>query len=91
MATHSNTLAWEIPWTEETGRLQSIGLHKSRTRLSCKSTIYICLKVFSNFPYDFLISIGCLSVLFNSSYCEFFSFPSIYFQLYSIMTGKHTL
>ena len=25
MATHSSTLAWEIPWTEETGRLQSIG------------------------------------------------------------------
>ena len=26
MATHSNTLAWEIPWTEEPGRLQSMGL-----------------------------------------------------------------
>ena len=25
MATHSNILAWEIPWTEELGRLQSIG------------------------------------------------------------------
>ena len=25
MATHSSTLAWEIPWTEEPGRLQSIG------------------------------------------------------------------
>jgi len=24
MATHSNTLAWEIPWTEEPGRLQSM-------------------------------------------------------------------
>ena len=23
-ATHSNTLAWEIPWTEELGRLQSM-------------------------------------------------------------------
>ena len=23
MATHSNILAWEIPWTEEPGRLQS--------------------------------------------------------------------
>ena len=26
MATHSNILAWRIPWTEEPGRLQSIGL-----------------------------------------------------------------
>ena len=23
--THSNILAWEIPWTEESGRLQSMG------------------------------------------------------------------
>jgi len=28
MATHSSTLAWEIPWTEEPGRLQSIGLQR---------------------------------------------------------------
>ena len=27
-ATHSSTLAWRIPWTEEPGRLQSIGLHR---------------------------------------------------------------
>ena len=33
MATHSSTLAWQIPWTEEPGRLQSMGL-LSRTRLS---------------------------------------------------------
>ena len=26
MATHSSILAWEIPWTEEPGGLQSIGL-----------------------------------------------------------------
>ena len=26
MATHSSVLAWRIPWTEEPGRLQSIGL-----------------------------------------------------------------
>ena len=34
MATHSSTLAWKIPWTEEPGRLQSIGVARSRTRLS---------------------------------------------------------
>ena len=26
MATHSSTLAWKIPWTEELGGLQSTGL-----------------------------------------------------------------
>ena len=30
MATHFSILAWEIPWTEKPGRLQSMGLQKSR-------------------------------------------------------------
>ena len=30
MATHSSTLAWKIPWTEEPGRLQSMGLQRIR-------------------------------------------------------------
>ena len=34
MATHSSILTWEIPWTEESGRLQSMGLRKSWTQLS---------------------------------------------------------
>ena len=28
MATHSSVLAWRIPWTEETGGLQSMGLQR---------------------------------------------------------------
>ena len=31
MATHSGILAWEIPWTEELGRLQSMGSQKNWT------------------------------------------------------------
>ena len=31
MATHSSTLAWKIPWTEEPGRLQSMGREESDT------------------------------------------------------------
>ena len=34
MASHSSLLAWRIPWTEEAGGLQSMGLKKSQTRLS---------------------------------------------------------
>ena len=30
MAAHSSSLAWKIPWTEEPGRLQSIGLQRVR-------------------------------------------------------------
>ena len=33
MATHSRILAWIITWTEEPGRLKSIGVAKSRTQL----------------------------------------------------------
>ena len=39
MATHSSTLAWKIPWMEEPGRLQSMGLqrvgHDWSTSLEC--------------------------------------------------------
>ena len=31
MATHSSTLAWKIPWTEEPDRLQSMGSRRSDT------------------------------------------------------------
>ena len=29
MATHSSILAWKIPWTEEPGRLQSMGSQRA--------------------------------------------------------------
>ena len=39
MVTHSSTLAWKIPWTEEPGRLQSVG-SLSQTRLSDLTFIF---------------------------------------------------
>ena len=48
MATHSSILAWEIPWTEEPGRLQSMGLQKSQIQLNdwaCVHTL-MCPAVF---------------------------------------------
>ena len=36
IATHSSILAWEIPWTEEFGRLQSMGSHGVRHDLATK-------------------------------------------------------
>ena len=39
MAIHSSTIAWKIPWTEELGRLQSMGSqrvgHDGATSLYC--------------------------------------------------------
>ena len=36
MAAHSSNLAWEVPWTEEPGGLQSVGLHRVRHGLVTK-------------------------------------------------------
>ena len=41
MAPHSGTLAWKIPWAEEPGRLQSMGL-RSRTLLSDFTFTFHC-------------------------------------------------
>ena len=44
MATHSSILAWKIPWTEEPGGLQSVGL-QSQTLLSIHTcTIMLMLR-----------------------------------------------
>ena len=40
MATHSGILAWEIPWTEEPGGLQSMGWQRVRHNLA---TEYACI------------------------------------------------
>ena len=44
MTTHSNILAWRIPWTEKSGGLQSIGLQKSHKRLNQLSMHSIRIK-----------------------------------------------
>ena len=41
MATHSSILAWRIPWTEEPGRLQSIGSQRVRHNWSNLAYIHI--------------------------------------------------
>ena len=38
MATHSRTIAWKIPWTEEPGRLQSMG--SQRVGHDCASSLH---------------------------------------------------
>ena len=43
MGTHSSILTWEIPWTEESGGLQTMGSQKSWTQLSTYKTALISL------------------------------------------------
>ena len=52
MATPASILAWEIPWTKESGGLQSTVLKKNWTRLSNSTTVpkQIILSVTPNLP-----------------------------------------
>ena len=40
VATHSSTLAWEIPWMEEPGRLQSMGSQRVRHNSVTSHTVF---------------------------------------------------
>ena len=45
MATHSSILAWKIPWTEEPGRLQSMGSQRvGHNRATSLSLFSLCIK-----------------------------------------------
>ena len=43
MATHSSILAWEIPWTEEPGGLQSMGSQRVRHNSNDFARLHTCL------------------------------------------------
>ena len=46
MATHSSILAWGIPWTEEPGGLQSMGLQRfDRATNTSMSTKFMCIDI----------------------------------------------
>ena len=51
MATHSSNLAWEVPWTEEPGGLQSMGLQS--LKILCLLPIYI-----SSLLFNYLLKIS---------------------------------
>ena len=51
MVTHSSILAWEIPWTEEPGGVQSMG--SKRVRHNCETNTYqhrFKFQVMDDFP-----------------------------------------
>jgi len=54
METHFSILAWEIPWTEEPGGLQSMGLQESDT------TEQLSIHTFATYLESFLLSISLI-------------------------------
>ena len=69
MALHSSTVAWKILWTEEPGRLQSMGVTKSRTRLS-DFTFTFLFHALEKEMTIFSHSEGCLFTLLIVSYTK---------------------
>ena len=71
MTTHSSTLAWKIPWTEEPGRLQSMGSQRVRhdwaMSLSLSYTQYISQLLYPSICWWILRLLPCLS--YCKSYC----------------------
>ena len=73
MATHSSTLAWKIPWTEEPSRLQSTGSQRVRqdweTSLSLVSIIKLKFHVYTLPDEIFKFIIICIFVSFLLTFC----------------------
>ena len=59
MAPHSSTLAWKIPWTEEPGRLQSMGLQRVGHNLGTSLSLFTFMHWRRKWPLkDFLKEIN---------------------------------
>ena len=57
MATHSSILTWKIPWTEEPGRLQSMGTEQLTHTYICRkkqSSLYSLPLFFKLLAYFYL-------------------------------------
>ena len=78
MATHSSTLAWKIPWTEEPGKLPSMG--SQRVEHDCETSLHSlisCVTLESNImsPSLFLcitliIPLGLFNKVTQTQYCK---------------------
>ena len=85
MATHSSILAWEIPWSEEPGSLQSMGSQRVGYNLATKLSISYC-KVVIHLLYSYQFSVERIQMV---------EFRTVYFTLGKlkkvlIPKGHHT-
>ena len=72
MATHSSILAWEIPWTEEPGGLQSMGLQAVKHHWTANIfTLFIPSPMVSTSPDSVCASISALKRLISTIFLDF--------------------
>ena len=93
MATHSNILAWNIPWTQESGRPQSVGSQRLRplrmhahTHVHDDETNYVFWNMYFIFSFC-LAYIHILRVLERSKNLvkgELTDFPQILLDSYAV-------
>ena len=65
MATHSSILTWKIPWTEEPGGLQSIGLQKVGHNWATNTLTFILVLLFCAFLFFIFPLILCVVSVFR--------------------------
>ena len=67
MATHSSILAWRMPWTEEPGGLQSMGLQSvGHDWATSRSFIFLCYVYFATKKYIYIMALVVHLKLFIS-------------------------
>ena len=87
MATHSSILAWRIPWTEELGRLQSIGLQRVRHNWVTTTHTQIWASLVLLFLVPWGVKVGCLFKIFLFFLMQ--AWISINFPLRIIIATSH--
>ena len=75
MATHSSMFAWEIPWTEETGGLQSMG--SQRVGQTAHIHTHTHTHQLTNISWDLRFGTTCLLKLFTMIICLYIIHASI--------------
>ena len=69
-ATHSSILAWRIPWTEEPGRLQSVGSQRAGHDWVTKTHTCNYFKILSTWWIFSLTLIPIWIFLYHTKYCD---------------------
>ena len=84
MATHSSTLAWKIPWTEEPNQLQSMGLKVSDTTKQLSSIQSLNRVQLSATPF----TAACQASM-SSSNCCFLTYIQIFQEAGQVIWYSH--
>ena len=89
METHSSVLTWKIPWVEEAGRLQSVGLQ--RVRHAWATDKCGCWVIISLFLYStFYINVKSSIILFHMI-ISFKQIDKLIFRIWSILHSVRSL